>query len=445
MRTLALLGGMGSGKSVGTSLRFRRHCVLNGKDRRRKGAVLKTPKAAIVAPTWKLLDGPTRDTFESVFPPGWIKKRKGQPRPYVELKNGVVVELHSSETLESSSYFAILVEEIQHKAYGDRQWGNFSARVRDKDAVTLTETYNGLPQEGRVRARFDKEPTPAAFDDAGERVEGGSWTILVSTHDNTLLPPEVLGAILASVPASEAEKLIHGRWMQPIGAVFPGYDSAVHVRKDAFGDPSVPVHIGIDPGPLGSVVFGQVHTVRALLPEAFTKNAMAARERGYDDLALRIVGQLTPEQKEIDGICEEILARKPAWPIVPGVTKIFHDPTLSYGDLKILQSYFRGCRILPAEQYNGAAEDRVTGTNRALRDAIGTVRLTFSPALAGAKRGVLDCMSSDARHETSGELKQDNWYEHARDALGYLIEGIMPIPYKRANLPSMKHRVLGRR
>jgi len=432
VRDVAVLGGYGSGKSTGGMMRLKRHCSLNGFDKRPKGRAQKVPKAAIVAPTFKVLDGATRDTFEAVFPPEWIRRRKGSPRPYVELVNGVVIELHSGPTLEGSNYFAILVEEIQHRAYSERQWSNFAARPRDKNAQTLTETYTGLPEEGRVRGRFDREPRARSAD--GEH--GGHWTIMCSTHENTELPREVLAAILASVPSSEGEKLILGRWMQPQGALFPAYDSALHVRPAEVSNEIT--HLAIDPGALGAVVFGQLRPMKALLPAGLVRPNAEAR---YDDIGLHIVGQLLPEGQGVEGVCQAIVGRSPKWPIVPGASKIFLDPSasVSIDDERTIRRFFPGVQVLRASKEAGGAEERAKGINRALRDSVGTVRLTFASTLAGAAggRGVLQAMTGSQRSPRTLEIIDDGWLEHARDALGYLVEGLLPRPYRHAGLPTV--------
>jgi hypothetical protein len=438
VRSLALLGGYGSGKSTGGVDRFKAECAKNGVDRRRKDN-LPVPKAAIVAPTYKNLMQGSMATFDAVFPPEWIKDERGNPEPYRELWNGVIVELHSGNTLESTNYFAVLVEEIQHAAYDDRQWANFSARVRDPDAISLTETYTGLPEEGRVRARFDRPPASRANDPAG-----GHWTILCATKDNTALKPEVLHAILASVPKSEAVKLIEGKWMLPVGALHPDFDSLVHVRPDAFGVPTQFIHVGIDPGPLGAVVLAQEIKIRALLPPGLA-GFVRPDQLAYDDTALRVVGQILPENQGLEGICELILDRQPEWPIVRGMSKIFVDSTISTDDYRTIKRYFPGVSVIEADQYNGAAEDRIEGINRALRDSVGTVRLKFSPALSGAQRGVLEAMVGSKRNEKTGAIVADNWFEHARDALGYIVEGIIPAPYKHSGLQVTKPKRFERR
>jgi hypothetical protein len=436
VRELALLGGYGSGKSTGGVMRFKRHCALNGRNRRRKGKAIKTPKAAIVAPTYKNLMQGSMATFEAVFPPEWIHETRGNPNPHVELTNGVVIELHSGPTLESTNYFAILVEEVQHKAYGDREWANFTARVRDPDAVTLTETYTGLPEEGRVRLRFDKPPAPRTDK------TGGNWTILVPTSANTALKPEVIAAILASVPSTEAEKLIKGQWMLPTHAVFPGYDSTLHVRPEVAMKPDEPIHVGLDPGPLAFVAFGQLRALQAILPSAFK---LTRPEYGYEDIGLDVVGQCVVDGQGMEGVCEAILRTPYARQIVAGKSTITVDPTISQDDRRTIRRYFPGVDIREADQYNGAADERMKNINRCLRDTLGTVRLRFSPALSGAKRGVLDALAGCRRHEISGELVDDNWLEHARDALGYLVERLLPPPYSKAPQAALQPVVYKRR
>ncbi len=72
---------------------------------------------------------------------------------------------------------------------------------------------------------------------------------------------------------------------------------------------------------------------------------------------------------------------------------------------------------------NPAVADRIAAVNSALKSADGTVRLTVSPKC----KNLLECMRKHTYKENTRIPNKDGQYDHFNDALGYVINYVLPI------------------
>lgn len=415
LRILAVLGGWGSGKTRACAQAFIAACAGTPYDLR-YGAT--NPRSAILAPTYRVLKQSTLVQLDSALPRELVRRRRGLPHNDIELANGHIIDLHSGAgELEGASYCNVWIDEIHHPNFDNRKFLNYQARARDPFARNLAVIVSGLPETGWIRDAFDRPQSPRRK------------TILSATKGNTHIRPEVIQEFLASCPSGAEERLLGGDWMPPVGAVYPQFDSSMHV-VDRECRKAEPVHISIDVGNFAAVLFSQeiAITLRGITG--------GREERGK---GLLVCGQMLPDGKSVDQICYEIRTRTD-YVVQPGVSLICVDPTTDRDELAAIRRHFPNVRIVRRERGDTSypVETGVRFVQRALRDALGNVRLFFSRSLVATARGVLESVQKYRYRADSEQIIKDNLTDHCCDALRYIVCEVLPAERPRPNVVQLR-------
>ena len=398
-----LLGGWGSGKTHGGARLALKYAARNPWTPVYRN---NNPTGIIVAPTFRILKQSTMQQFDQVVPRSAIKKRRGPPHNDIMMANGFRWVLYSGEgEIEGLNACVFWVDEIQHPVFsGDgRRFLNLMARIRDQHSPNMCAITTGLPESGWVRDTFDKG-------DAADML-----TVLCATKDNPNIPEATLQAFYDSCPSGQEEMLLEGRWMSPIGAIYPQYDASIHVVNKV-GDTRLPTHIGMDIGNYGAVVLAQEQLVTC---KTITGHSQTHR-------GLHVVDQMVLTDASVETMCYKIKTTTP-WEIVPGRSTICVDPTIRRDEVLAIQKHFPGVQIVKRDRGHETfpVEAGIRQVQRGLRDALGNVRLTFAPGLRGKQHGVLDFLQRYRRNDR-GEPVKDNLRDHVGDALRYLVCELIP-------------------
>ncbi len=398
----AVLGGWGSGKTTCAARKFmKRALALNwhegyGQTRR--------PQAIVMAPSSRILRKATQPAIEELIPREIIMDRKKAPHPMILLTNGLEISFVSGEAgFEGEDVALFYIDEISHHVFArnPERFVNFMARLRDPHATgVMSMIVSGIPLAGWTREIFDQ---PNAAD---------LHTMLCGTRDNPHIPPETVNQLLASCPSGYEEAYIKGGWMPVPDAVFPQFDSSIHLT-DMAGDPHRPVSIGIDVGNHGAVVFGQTISIE-------TRNVMGQTKHGT---GLLIVDELITSELSVDAMCHAIKMERP-WIIDRSHSSIMVDPTSRRDELAAIRRHFPATRIIQRDRKHELyqIEAGVRVVQRGLRDAHGNVRLLFNRGLSTHRHGVIDALQNVRRHAMSQRVVKDDRLDHPCDALRYLVQ-----------------------
>lgn len=410
LRILAALGGWGSGKSRSCAQAFIAGCTRNSYS----SAYGQTnPRSAVLAPTYRVLKQSTLVQIDSVLPREFVMRRRGLPHNDILLANGHLIELHSGAgELEGASYCNVWIDEIHHPNFDARKYLNYQARARDPLAHSLAVMVSGLPETGWVRDMFDVPSSSTRK------------TIMCATQDNSHIRPEVIQEFLASCPSGAEQRLLGGEWMPPVGAVYPQFDSKVHIIERECRKVE-PVHLSFDVGNFAAVIIAQDIGVTL-------KNVIGRTEQGK---GLLVCGQMLPDGMSVDQICYQIRTRTD-YVVQPGVSTICVDPTTDRDELAAIRRHFPNVRVVRKERGDATypVETGIRFMQRALRDALGNVRIFFSKSLVGTPRGILDAMSRYRYREDSDIVVKDNTRDHVLDACRYLVAEQLPAERPRVNI-----------
>lgn len=401
----ALLGGYGSGKSVGAARKMARRCLATS----RTASYDETyspdhpTQAACIAPTGRILQRVTIPKLEACLPRDLILTKRKSPHPSITLINGCQIHFVSAESeFEGEDLHTIWCDEIQHPAYTAAKFTNYLARLRDPYQAILSMIVSGLPVAGRVRETFDLAQLPP--EQRRNRI-----TILAGTRDNPHIPRSTIEAIMATVPSGQQASLIGGGWMMPEGAVFSMFQNDLHL-VDSRGDKAKPTSLGIDIGQHGAVVFGQEDLVK--------------EHDGRIGQGLLIVDELLTEGLDVEAAC--IKAKERGWQVVPSKSEIYVDPTIRGVELGVVRKHFPGVHVVVRDREDPFyyVEEGVRHFQAQLLNAWNDVHLRISRHLA-ATNGIVDSIVSARRHEASGALVKDDSKDHVLDAARYLVVGML--------------------
>lgn len=396
----AFLGGWGSGKTHGAARKFlRRVCEAPKTDAYGLGA----PKSLIVAPTFKVLQQATLAQFVKLCPSEVIAKRRGPPYNDVWLINGHQILLHSGEAeIEGMDAVCVWIDEVHKPVFSSNptRYLNLLARLRDPFAEKKEMIVSGLPTAGWVRDTFSVAAP-------------NRKTVLMPTKSNAYMDRALIDVFYQNCPGGQEKTLLGGQWMSPEGAIYVQFDAAAHLTPHR-GDRAAPVHIGIDIGDRGCALIAQ-------------KVPMTTRDvvgRQKQELGLLIVDQILTVDQSVDELCYQ-LKTQTDWNITQHGSTICTDPTTRRDELTALRKHFPGVRIVKRERGHDTfpIENGIRITQRALRDALGNIRLKFWADLAKPPYkalGVIDGIERYRRSETTGHAVKDNSRDHVLDALRYL-------------------------
>lgn len=409
-----IFGGWGSGKTGALVRKFAQLCVEHEWDST-KYKPTANPTSALIAPTYKILKHATLAALEEVAG-DLIIKRRGHPDNSLLWANGHKTLLVSGEAeLEGLSLTHVGIDEVQHPSFSSRQYLNYLARCRDARVRRLALVAAGLPESTWVRDVFDKPESDHQL------------TLLAATRDNPYITPARLQTFLEQCPSGEEKRLIEGRWMAPIGAIYPQYDPTLHI-VDAFPDSGVritrealaniPVHLTMDVGNQACLLVW----IELDVPIRGITGHIVGKKT-----ALLCVGQLLPERASV----EEIALRfktETNFHLRPGYSRIVVDPKTDRDERHALKRHFEGCRVVQFERSDDEyyVDTGIRWTQAALNDSFKNVRLFFWRALEGPERGILNSVSRYRRNPDTGRPVKDNTHDHQVDALRYAVCEFLP-------------------
>ena len=395
--TEGMLGGWGAGKTDGCARLFVRR-VLSHICTDEYGD--KPPMAYVVAPTWRVLKQATQPALAAVMPRECIRRKRESPTQEWELVNGVKILFLSAESeFEGVSAFVGWLDEIQHNNYWTqpKRVPNLTARVRDPKAPFRSLIVSGIPEWGPVKDTFDAPGDPTTH------------LVLTGTRDNAFIDQESIDKLIASCPAGYEDSYIGGCWQPPHGAIYGQYNPEIHVTPKS-GNWAKAVHLGMDVGNGGAIIAGQD-----------TSERMKA---GHLTAGLRIVGELLTEDISCEEMCLRVKKETP-WKVVPGESVIYTDPNLDRDERRAIKRVFGDVRIVTCKRGDDAypIDTGIRWAQRALKDAHGDVRCTFSRDVLGNKFGLIDGINRYRRNEFTGRPVKDNLRDHPLDAWRYLVAG----------------------
>lgn len=390
-----VLGGYGSGKTSAAAcalLMRAAECPWTeeyGEDR---------PTSVVIGYTAKVIKDSSYRTFKQVCPPEFIRREWVSPGEWrLLLDNGHQVIFRTwGGAIEGLNIAGSVWIDEAHLLDDSSAFANFVARARDPLAVkTPLIIVSGIPVFGWLREYFGPE---SIYPDCE--------IIHASTYANTYLKPEVIERIKASCSSQEALTYLHGKWAALESAVFYAYDPQSNLVPSP-GDKGYPCHLSIDPGERSAVLWLQ-----------------------HKGDTLKVVDELTPDNKSVAQIMQEVKAKK--WLLQPGYSRIYVDPTAGRDQLNAIES-----AVLPGVtviRRNLKADEKrkveygIRCINTALRDSTGKVRLTIFNGMPRGPRSLITSLPKIRRHDRTGEPVKDNVTDHiALDCLRYPVTDIFPL------------------
>lgn len=411
-------GGWGSGKSTAASLRFLRTVSRNPWIPKLHGQ--RRPRSIVLGPTETVLHETMIPMLQGLLRPGDIAvEHKSRPFSWT-LRTGHEITFRSFRgTVEGANLCALLADE-SHMITKQQVFTNLLERARDPRAVERVTIFCGLPMDGLLRTKFDRHPEPA-----GQR----HW--LLSTFDNTFLPPAKLERYREDCPSQEEILFLRGQWIQPFDAVFHTFSSALeHGNLTAErGNRDEPVQVALDVGDASFALFAQKRKVACKTGDG--------RVELQD--ALLIVDHLPVNNAgTTEDVCKLVKAR--GWKIVPGASRFYTDPTIRPDEIASIRRVFPGIEQVRASGQNDprySIDYGIDAIKRAFRDSLGNRRLMISAHLADPKRefdafdptrGIVQCITRSVINPATGlPSKQNRKEEHGRDCLRYLVAFLLPI------------------
>ena len=407
-REVALIGGYGSGKTVG------------GGD---AAAVLALDNAGlegmIVAPSYKMLIRVTLPAFLAACGPLVKEYHKADSR--IELWNGSIVWLGTTDSpgsLEGSTLAWAWLDEARLAEW--EAYRILIGRIRDPRAV---------------RPQLVVTSTPAAgtwLEDVFGGGRAGVETIHTSSKANKFLSKEYIDSLLSKYSAAEAAAYVDGLWMHVgEGRVFPEFDQARHVI-DYQPDPELPVMGGMDFGYRwpAAVFFQQM------------KNDRQCGNTLVKAGSVVVFGEDTPDGISTEGMGYRIAQRFPPgekprllWLGVDPAGSSFSSAAAEHRGLTDVQALRAaltdngldcGLRYLRAKgaQHLRSVNTGLEQVRGRLLNAKGETRLYFARSLvsATAKRGIIRSLSNMLwRNDDLKPLRGDKGQQldHVADALRY--------------------------
>lgn len=401
---IAALGGYGSAKTTAVGMAFALHALRNGWH---DGWGKRLPPFVVMGPSLRLAKRNQLDLIDSLLPNDLIRKRRGMPEPRLQLINGAeIIAVSADAVFEGENLVGLWADEISHPAYATNLalWPNMVARVRSPEAGALRIFVSGLPLQGFVRDTFE----------ALERGEGLGVVRRWSTKLNTKLPPGVWEQILAACPAGQEGTLLRGEWGTAVDAAFPQWSREAHLTDDP-GNKAAPVSIGLDIGNRSSAIFAQRYTAKVRRSDG----SIAV------EIGMHVVDEIVGDGLSMDELCAQTKAR--GWPIVPGKSEIYVDPTLRRDEINAIRAAFGASVWVKVRERSDEYYDVQRGVRllqSAMRDALGNTRLRVSRSLLGTHKGLIAGLENLRVHPT-GAIKVHDGIDHPVDACRYVACGIL--------------------
>jgi len=220
--------------------------------------------------------------------------------------------------------------------------------------------------------------------------------VRASTDSNPFLPDDYYDALLADYPEELARAYVSGEWCNlTSGSVYPAFNrtDCSSTRKVMSGEP---LHIGMD----------------------FNVNNMAAVVAVRDAEVLHVVDELIG-YRDTPAIIEAIKGRYPGhvvnvYPDASGASTSSQDASRS--DIILLkQAGF----LVRAKRRNPRVRDRVVCVNQRLSEGRLRIHVDRCPQL-------VECLEQQT-YDAHGQPDKDQGYDHANDALGYMVAYLMPL------------------
>ena len=273
------------------------------------------------------------------------------------------------------------------------------------DTVTPTIASRAFPKIlGRLRSgnvrQFAAASTPEGFrwmwqtfgsDEAKKRQD--RKLIKMKTTDNPHLPPDFIQRLEANYDPNLLQAYLNGEFCNlTTGQVYDRFNRKLHVTDRKFDFDEEPLRIGID----------------------FNISNMSAVIGVRTGEKLVIIDEITGAH-DTDALAKEIIRRYPN-------RRIFVYPDSSGGnrstnaaqtDISILESYgFTN----QSPKANPPVRDRVSAVQALLENGQGQIRLE----IASCCRRLIECIELQSYTE-KGDPDKEAGYDHANDALGYLV------------------------
>lgn len=405
LSVMALLGAWGMGKTQGVARRFVIECLRNKKT---SAYGEDQPKAAVCAPTNKVLHEATLPKLYAALPKELISKKRVAP-PFIELINGLKILLVSAEsTMEGIDLAVFWIDEISHPVFSSNPnlYLNYLARLRDKKSQRRTMMVSGLPLAGWVRENFDFPPEDVnrvcirgGMDDNYDIITGESF-----------IPNDVKEQLMEACPSGQEGMIVHGEWGLPPGSTFPMFDSKVHVTSEK-GDPNRPVYLGIDIGNHGAIVVGQMVPMQ--------RKGITGEVR--TEQGLLVVDQVLTEYESLEDALYRFKIETP-WNVQPGKSIVCVDPTIRRDEETAIRKHLPGVAIRRRNRgddfYN--VDNGIGHLQSCLKDALGNVRIKINDKLARTKFGIVESLQMTRTNPKTGIRIKDDSRDHVCDALRYL-------------------------
>lgn len=406
--TVAFLGQPGSGKTTVAAARFLDYAYSTGSSDfvvdehgcRLGFSKREPPMSGVVGVTISdVWDGPIKQILRIIHPKMIRRERPNPPHSYIELINGHRIKAYSLKgAMNGQNLCSVWADEIQDPIYARRfnqgtVYGNIVNRVRDVRAQRL-----GVVVSGHALSKTHVEQLFRHQNDPTLKV------LLMLQEENE----KNLGGNVVKLRRAKAKSDFDADgdgWNKSYDVVWPWFSEENILRgRDQKEFESIPVSIGVDLRKHGAVVFGVPITIKGLS-------------------SLLIVDEWMPERLSAAKIAAGIAEKFRRWKFVPGYSQICIDPTSALDEIDGFSDAFPGIDL--TRFMAGPLHSRAGGTravDRAIVDAdgAGNRRLYLLPELIdNDERGVYAALRS------YNGIGHDNLYEHAADALRYLVSAVL--------------------
>ena len=405
---LAVLGGLGSGKTTVGVKCSALHCFRNGWH---EGYGEDEPRFVVMRPTLRGLTDDLIPRYRKEIPRELIRKKWKQPFPRWELHNGVHIIFMSGDSDAWSGWDLIgfHIDEIDLPVFDDpNRWTDMMLRLRGP-ALEFLMLVSGKASLGFVRETFKVDDLPPE-----DRFNRKTW--LFGTDDNPFLSPEARRQALRGTPSHYQRALLKGGWLPASGSLFPMFQEELHVLPDSAVDPHAPCHVGIDAGVTSAAVIGQERTIRL--------------KDGSTDRGALIVGDVIRHGSSLKDLCKAVRATPFNSRLYPAKSKILADPTIRQEELDAIRSVFPGfhviCRERKDDLYSDAAGLRTIQAG--LLDAADDTRIYVCGSVKKTgKTGFYDGLLKAKENERTGSVSTTYKF-HAIAAAKYLLSWMLGTP-----------------
>jgi hypothetical protein len=293
-------------------------------------------------------------------------------------------------------------------------WRNTVARVRHPGAKLRQKIAAGTPEGLNWFAELFNDP---------ERPENCRVYKMRTEQNSELLKghPQYLEQIRENATDAELQAYLGGQFVSMDGPLaYPMFDEATHWRTGIAFDRAQPLLLTFD----------------------FNVNPMVCLVCQYGmgpaGRELYVLDAVVEYKSTVDATCDEFLSRYPTWK--PGMF-VYGDATGKNASVNNLKGNYEIIRTrlavagrveIKVGLSNPPVSDRLSATNRLLKDARGAHRLFISKTIPGRTcktREVVRSLQQSVKKPGTDDLwkKPGETITHAGDALGYLVHAEFPI------------------